>query len=214
MNTVIDLSHPIVEGMPLFPGTLPIKIKQLHVVEKDGFAEKQVTITTHVGTHLDAPAHMEKNGKTVDQLPVQQFWGSALVVDVRPFVNEPIPADLIENVLNDDPPDFLLLYTAFAEKWGAEDYFGRFPVLSLQATDLICNSRLKGIGLDAPSVDAMDAQVYRVHQKLFAAEKIIVENLTNLHTLPPIKFWFGVFPLKVKGADGMPVRAVAILNGE
>ncbi len=209
---LIDLSHEIEENMPLFPGTSPIAIETLHTVAKDGFAEKRLSFTTHVGTHLDAPAHMLSNGRTMEALPVEQFWGRAKVADVRSWVGKEIPADFVRSFLEPKAPDFLLLYTGFAARWGNPDYFGDFPVLSETAARVLADSSVKGLGLDAPSVDPMTASVYTIHLTLFKAGKIIIENLTNLHLLRAKEFTLSVFPLKVKNADGMPVRAVAILE--
>lgn len=211
LQQLIDLSHKIEMGMPLFPGTPEIKIKDLHIVARDGFAEKQLLFTTHVGTHLDAPAHMLAEGPTLDSLPIDNFWGKARVLDVRGFKGSEIPADFIRKALGDELPEFLLFYTGFAELWGKQEYFGDYPVLSRQAAELIAQSSVKGIGLDAPSVDAMDAEQYVVHHTLFNAGKIIVENMNRLEQVLNKDFYLGVFPLKVKQADGMPVRAVAIL---
>ncbi len=213
MPELIDLSHPITNDMPLFPGTPPIKVEQLHTVEKDGFAEKRFLLTTHVGTHLDAPAHMLAQGKTVDQFALEKFWGTATVVDVSRLNNRQIPHQLVLEALERQPVlDFLLFFTGFGDLWGQDEYFGDFPVLSEQATKVICQSKLKGIGLDAPSVDAMEVEMYRNHLQLFNADKIIIENMTNLKQLINTRFRLAVFPLKVAQADGMPVRAVAILK--
>ena len=213
MAELIDLSHPITNDMLLFPGTPPVKIEQLHTVEKDRFAEKQLLLTTHVGTHLDAPAHMLAHGKTVDRLALEKFWGTATVVDVSLLNNRQIPHQLVLETLERQPePDFLLFFTGFGNLWGRAEYFGDFPVLSQQATKVICQSKLKGIGLDAPSVDAMEVEIYRNHLQLFNAEKIIIENMTNLKQLIDKRFRLAVFPLNIAQADGMPVRAVAILE--
>jgi len=82
----------------------------------------------------------------------------------------------------------------------------------LKAAEIIAQSPLKGIGLDAPSVDSMKAEQYVIHHMLFKAGKIIVENLNRLEQLIGKDFYLSVFPLKVRQADGMPVRAVAILK--
>jgi len=212
LRQMIDLSHEIETGMPLFPGTTEIKIKDLHMVARDGFAEKQLGFTTHVGTHLDAPAHMLVAGQTLDSLPVETFWGKGRVLDVRIFKGNEIPAEVIQKELTKATPDFLLFYTGFAELWGRPEYFGDYPVLSLKAAEIIAQSPLKGIGLDAPSVDSMKAEQYVIHHTLFKAGKIIVENLNRLEQLIGKDFYLSVFPLKVRQADGMPVRAVAILK--
>ena len=70
---IIDLTHKIESGMPVFPGTPEVKISQFSTIEKDDFAEKEIQLATHIGTHMDAPAHMISGGKTLDQFLISYF---------------------------------------------------------------------------------------------------------------------------------------------
>ena len=79
---IIDLSHILEDGMPVFPGSPDPVFEQMFTVAEDGFAEKKINIFTHLGTHIDAPAHMLKNGETLDILPVNVFFGKALRIDL------------------------------------------------------------------------------------------------------------------------------------
>jgi len=81
MALVIDISHTITQGMPVYPGAIPPLIRQATTVANDGFAEKSVSIYTHTGTHIDAPAHMLEAGPTLDQFGAGHFVGTACVVD-------------------------------------------------------------------------------------------------------------------------------------
>ena len=74
---LIDLSHIIEENMPVYPGTEPVKISPMSEMDRDGFVEKTIVLGSHVGTHMDAPAHVLAGGKTLDQLPIDHFAGSA-----------------------------------------------------------------------------------------------------------------------------------------
>ncbi len=208
----IDLSHPIQEDMPLYPGTPAVQIKRLHKLGKDGFREKQITFTTHVGTHLDSPAHMLAAGKSVDQLPLSKFYGRGILLDVRLFTGRTIPKEFLLDYPEIEALEFVLFYSGYQHYWGSEKYFDGFPVLSPQAADILLKMGLKGIGFDAVSVDLMDSTDYPIHHKILSNGLIIVENLTNLNRLLKQSFILSVFPLKVDQADGMPVRAVAIIE--
>lgn len=82
MLTVLDLTHTIAEGMPVYPGTEPPTLQQANTIEKDGFAEKRICMYSHTGTHIDAPAHMLGGAPSLDQLGAGQFVGTAMVIDV------------------------------------------------------------------------------------------------------------------------------------
>ncbi len=209
----IDLSHPIRENMPLYPGTPPVRIEQLRRIETDGYREKRITFTTHTGTHVDAPAHILENGKTLDQLPLSLFYGKGIVLDVRAFKGQSIPAEFLQTQNSWQSAEYVLFFTGFSARWGSEAYFKDFPVLSLAAADLLINEgKLKGVGFDAVSPDTMDSDDLPVHHKFLNAEKLIIENLTDLSLLLNKEFELSLFPIPVSDADGLPVRAVALLR--
>ena len=208
----VDLSHPINEGMPLYPGTPGVQIKTLHTLGKDGFREKQLTFTTHIGTHVDTPAHMLARGATIDRLPLASFFGRACVLDVRSLVGKTIDVAFLHAQSLETDVDFVLFYTGFAAYWGKERYFDGYPVLSKDGAKYLIELGLKGIGLDAVSPDVMDSEDFPIHHILLSAGLIIVENLTNLNQILNQTFTLAVFPLNVNQADGMPVRAVALLQ--
>ena len=78
---VIDLTHTIKAGMPVFPGTEPPKLDPASTFEKDGFRETLLTMYSHTGTHMDAPAHVREDGITLDKFGADKFVGKAIVVD-------------------------------------------------------------------------------------------------------------------------------------
>lgn len=106
--------------------------------------------------------------------------------------------------------DFLLIHTGWDKKWKTDDYSGSFPVLSVAAANYLTSLNLKGVGVDAISVDPIDSSEMPVHHALLGAGMILAENLKNLSELPESGFYFSAFPLKIKEADGSPIRAVAI----
>ena len=211
MVTIIDLTHPISEGMPVYPGTLPPTIKQANTVANDGYAEKLVSIYTHTGTHIDAPAHMLANGKTLDQLGAAHFVGTAFVIDVAGLTV--IERTFLESKeISIAACDFVLFHTGWAKHWGHPEYFDGFPILSLDAALWLAGRNLKGIGFDAISADPVGATDFPIHMVLFRAGMISIENLTGLDALFEKHFLFSCLPLKLEDADGSPVRAVAILD--
>jgi kynurenine formamidase len=78
---IIDLTNYIYPDMPVFPGTEPPTFVQANTLEKDGFAEASITMSSHTGTHIDAPAHMLPHGTTLDDFPIENFMGKAVLLD-------------------------------------------------------------------------------------------------------------------------------------
>ncbi len=208
---LIDLTHPIETNMPVFPGTPQVKILQFSTVAKEGFAEKELFLGTHVGTHMDAPAHMLENGKTLDQFFVSKFSGQACII---PFSHDDLDgknqADYFadfEDVIRES--DFIILRTGWSEKWGSDDYYSGFPALDKAGAQFLGGFRLNGIGTDAISIDKHNSTTYDTHYELLKNEILIIENLTGLEQIRTQKFRFIALPLKIAQADGSPVRAVA-----
>lgn len=209
MKTV-DLTHPITPDMPVYPGTDPPLVKTNSSIEKQGFLERRITICSHTGTHIDAPAHLIKGHNTLDMLPIDHFHGSALRLDFGDHGSKTIALKQLafyrEKI---KAVDFLLLHTGWSQYWGSDIYFTNYPVLSEEAAVWLSTFALKGFGMDAISVDAPESYDYPVHHALLRQNIILIENLANLAHLPGDQFEFCCFPLNFQDADGSPVRAVA-----
>lgn len=207
---IIDLSHVIEANMPVFPGTEPPVLAEANTISKNGFAEKLISMYSHTGTHMDAPAHMRPGGKTLDSYPVSDFFGKAVLVDLHECDLQKIELDrLIPYESRILQADFIILRTGWAEKWGKPSYFEGFPSLTKDATRWLLDFGIKGIGTDAISIDRMEDEDFPIHHLLFSSDVFIIENLTNLDKAGT-EFTLACFPLYIKEADGSPVRAVAI----
>lgn len=208
--TIIDLSHEIEPNMTVYPGTPRPQIEPLSKHDSHGYAELQITFTTHTGTHLDVPYHVLPQGRGLDQMSLGKFMGKAFCVDVRGM--KAVTVDFLKQFgLNDI--DFLIFYTGMSKYWKTGDYLTKqFAVLTEKAANYLVRTGLKGVGLDAISIDRTDSESLPIHRILLSNEVIIVENLTNLSKLIGKKFEFFAMPLKIKAADGSPVRAIAVLD--
>lgn len=208
---IIDLTRTFTEDMTVYPGSPKPELKQIASIDKDGYNVKLITVTSHTGTHMDAPNHMVPNTTTLDKLPVDHFIGKACVVVCQHGQNIDIDllkkhAQLIEKA------DFVLFYSGWEHKWDTEDYLKDFPVLTEQAAKYLTEQNLKGIGLDLISVDPIDSQDMAIHKILLSHNLVIVENLTNLSMLPIDRvFDFMSLPIKILNADGAPARAIAMI---
>lgn len=205
---VVDLTHVIDKKMPVFPGTEPPKIIQKNTIKKDGFAEKILRMYSHTGTHIDAPVHMIEGGNSLSDFSIEKFIGRGIVI--------PLESDgvidlkylkkfetLIEKV------SFVLFYSGWENLWGKKEYFNGFPSLTIEAAKYLIKFDLKGIGIDAISIDPMESENFDIHHILLKKDMIIIENLKNLKYLINENFELCIAPLKIKDLDGSPVRAFA-----
>ncbi|HEX9025544.1 MAG TPA: cyclase family protein [Clostridium sp.] len=209
---IIDLSHVIHSKILVFPGTEEPKLEQATTFEKHGFVENKVAMYTHTGTHIDAPYHILEDGLTIDKYDVEDFVGKAQVIDFTDFRSKLIDVeDLVkyEDLIADI--EYLIIKTGWGKYWGDEKYFNGFPVLTTEAAEWLLKFNLKGIGVDAISVDPVEAKTFPCHRILFKKSLIIIENLANLDEIGDEPFILSCLPLKFKDADGSPVRAVAMM---
>lgn len=212
---VIDLTHVISEDMPVYPGTEGPKLAPANTYEKDGFKETLMTMYTHTGTHMDPPAHLYKGRTTLDQFPITQFVGKALVIDCTDLKEgDLIRMDRIEQVKEKaDKAEFLLFRMGWDKYWGTEKYFGDYPYIDDPVVDYIIAGNKKGVGLDVIGIDPIAHEDLPIHKKLFKNNEIVViENLMNLDLVGTDLFTFCALPMKHIDADGSPIRAIALLD--
>lgn len=208
----LDLTHPVREGMPVFPGTEPPEIREACTFSEHGFRERRLALHSHTGTHIDAPSHMVADGISLDSYPASHFLGRARVLKVNPH-QEKIDLEHLRQLAADlVMADYLLLASGWDRYWGAERYYRGFPVLTAEAAKWLLQFPLKGIGVDTISVDAMDSQDFPVHMTLLGENRVIVENLTGISCIPGEWCDFLCMPLNIHEGDGAPVRAVAIID--
>ena len=222
MMKIIDLTHPIAENMPMYPGTGAPVLHVAYNYREHGFMETLISLYSHTGTHIDAPAHLYPDGLTLDKYPIDQFAGNALVIDCRKLEKgEQIPMQLLEEKGSAiHKADFILFLTGHGDLWGKSDYFGDFPLMSSEVVEWINRRRLKGIGIDAPSFDAVSigeseqADDALPHHRaiLKTNHTILIENLCRLEEIGDELFTLCALPLYTLNADGAPARVIAIVN--
>ena len=209
----IDLTHVVQPGMTVFPGTEAPVFEVGSSIEADGFEEKKITMFSHTGTHMDAPAHIIAGARRLDEFPIGKFSGKACVVDVNRNDAGKIDLEVLKNraevILESE---FVILRSGWSQLWESDEYFRNFPVLSSEAAQWLVEANVNGVGLDMISVDEVDSTDFAVHNILLGADLVIIENLTNLELLPDSVFSFYCFPLRIEQADGSPVRAVAAVE--
>ena len=207
---VIDLTHTISEDMPVYPGTEKPKLTTANTYVKDGFKETLLQMYSHVQTHIDPPAHIFANRKTLNQFSPEQFIGKALVVDCRDLKEgQAITIDKI-NIDKAKLSDFLLFNLGWDKRWNLDTYFNDYPCIDDTVLEFILNSNFKGIGFDVIGLNPVHDNNLTRHKALFKDTDIVnIENLTHLEQCGDELFCFSCFPLKIENCDGFPIRAIA-----
>lgn len=211
---IFDLTHTITNDMTVFPGGEQPNNKVISTVESNGWKETRLHINSHNGTHMDAPAHVLENGITLDKIDVINFIGMAALIDCS-CVNEgeEIGIEFIEkNKSIIDKAEFIIFYTNWSKYWNTDKYLNKYPIISDEVVDFIISSNKKGIAFDTISVDPIDSTTLPKHHKLLSNNILIFENLTNLDIIKENLFVFCALPLKFEGADGAPIRAIAMID--
>ena len=209
---VIDLTHVVERDISVFPGSEHPSFETVNTYDKDGYKQTKFTLLTHAGTHMDPPAHVCEGKTTLDQFSPEQFIGKGLVIDCSSL--DEGDAITMENLApykeKAEQADFLLFYTGWDKRWKTDTYLNDYPCIDEEVTQFILEGDFKGTGFDVIGIDpATDANLTR-HKKLFNnKDLVIIENLCNLGECGSDLFWFSCFPLKIKDADGAPIRAVA-----
>ncbi len=210
MGRIVDLSLDIYDKAPTFwpdPKTAVIE----HLGVKDlKYNITQLVMSTHLGTHADAPYHFFDDGKTVDEVDPARGFGLAWVLDLsgkRPK-EEISPADLAPYDARITAGARLVVRTGWHSVFPQARYFTDYPGLSPAACELLAARRVACLALDTPSVYAPD--YVTVHHTLLRAEVLIVEGLAHLDRLEGEQVFLVALPLRVRGRDGAPCRAIAV----
>lgn len=209
MPRFIDLSHPLVNGAAAFPNDPKFALIAHGRVATHSYNISQVLTGTHQGTHLDAMFHFFDDGRTLDQMPLEWFYGPARVLRIPKEPDGEITADdLRAHETHLTPEAKIIVNTGWHRRYGQENYFTQFPSFTLDAARYLASRKIRLLGMDIPTPGK---QWLELHHILLArdVEIVVVESLANLDALPDT-FTFAGFPLNFAGRDGSPIRAVAI----
>jgi arylformamidase len=202
---LVDLSMSITPDMPTNrPDHRPPEFAGYAAIDTHGWRGTMVTIDTHCGTHVDAPSHFVADGAPVDAVALDVLIGPATLLTVDPDVPgratdvPELPTDLAGRVV---------VHTGWSDRLASnpDGYFRRHAYLSESFARRLVAAGIVLVGIDTPSIDGEgDA----AHHILLGAGVIVVENLANTALLPS-RFDLTVLPLRLKGLDGSPARAIA-----
>jgi arylformamidase len=217
MSLLIDLSHPIAEGMPSYPGFPPPRIGAFWTHEEsrshyNGEAEFLISLYEMVGslgTYMDSPFHRYKDGTDLSGIPLEKVADlPGLVVDARDEAERSLSAKLLEGV--QVAGRAILFRTDWSERWGSPSYWEPAPFLSTELCRALIDRGAVLAGVDFWNVDDTSDPSRPAHSTLLAAGIPIVEHMANLSSLPATGFRFHAAPLAIAGGASVTVRAYAV----
>ena len=202
-----DISISLSATTPEWPGDTPWSCGWTATISNGASVNlSTVTSSPHVGTHADAPLHVRDGWPGVHELPIDAFYGPAVLVDVSGLTGE-IGFDLIEPHIRGQTVERLLLRTGATIASGS--FPDEWPTLSEACARTLLGLGLRLLGVDAPSVDTRESKSLAVHKMLFSGNAFILENL-DLRRTPPGPYDIMAFPIKMMSVDAAPVRAILL----
>ena len=236
-HRLLDMTYPYDENTIYWPTAKSFHLKKVSWGISEGgwwYASNEFSASEHGGTHADAPIHFAQNGRTIDQIPLEEWIGPAVKIDVTEKCEKNRNYLLTEEDIKDWEKEYgripekawIIMYTGIDTKYypdkkkvlGTEKTGEAaipelsFPGLSVKSLEFLLESRdITGIAIDTPSIDFGKSKDFRVHQVLFAANKLALENIANLDKLPASGATLYVIPMLIKEGTGAPARVFAIL---
>ncbi|WP_179298777.1 arylformamidase [Evansella halocellulosilytica] len=197
----IDISQTLNEDMDVWPGDTPFQYeKTMSLNRGDSVNVSSITMSSHTGTHMDAPYHYDEKGIKIDEVPLEYFHGETLVIHVPE--KKMIERKDIVNV------DFKgVKKVLFKTKEEGKVSYDNYAVLSPELAPYLKENNIHLIGIDSPSVDPLTSKDLLAHHALKQENILIIEGLQLQHVKSGF-YELYAFPLKIKGGDGCPVRAV------
>jgi kynurenine formamidase len=201
--------------MPVVPGHAPLEIAVMDTTQREAPAGtravnlSRLTIGLHCGTHMDAPFHFIGSGRTMEQVPMEQCAGPAVLVRLPGHGSGAAitEVDLARHRNALCETGKAVLSTGWERRWGQPEYFSNHPVITREAAQFLLKCGVHLVGVDFPSVDKPP---HETHVELLSAGAVIVENLTNLDAISGDRFQLIALPLRIVGRDGSPIRAAGM----
>jgi arylformamidase len=204
-----DVTLPISESLTVWPGDPPVQITQpLHLDRGDPYTVSRLNISAHTGTHIDAPIHFFRTGRSVEALDLQTLIGQALVVENT--VAAVLSAETLELLAIPPGTQRVLFRTgnSVRQAQGDTGFCEDFVAVAPDGARWLVEHGLRLVGIDYLSVGGF-SDPSTTHRILLEAGVIIVEGL-NLQGVRPGVYQMMCLPLKIAGGDGAPARVVLI----
>jgi arylformamidase len=204
---IFDISRPLFNGLAPWPGDTAFHFElKWKMAEGATVNVGAVTMGVHNGSHADAPFHFQQGADTIERMPLETYFGEAVVIDLTNQFKDGARREItIADLSAADPAPRVLLKTGV---WRNPKVFPEWiPVIANDVAKWLEGRKVKLLGLDIPSVDTIEAKILVNHHALAAANIAIVESL-DLSEVEAGTYHFSALPLRIEGGDAAPVRAI------
>ena len=213
---ILDLTLTISDKIPVFPGSPHPHFIPWEKIKDDSYNLELLFLSTHTGTHIDAPHHFLEKGAKIHEISLKKLVSEAVLIQSKKKDGESITKTDIQKfekkhgkIPNNST---VVFWTGWQKMLHTDSYFVKNPGLSESAANYLVSKKTNLVGIDSPSIDFKGSKRFSVHHVFSKNNILIVENLANLEKVRSSKFHFVVLPLKLKGATGSPVRAIAFVD--
>lgn len=198
-----DVTIPISNGMVVYPGDRAVVYERTLTIDKDGYNWSRLDCGTHIGTHMDAPVHFVRGGKTLDDLPLDLMISEVSIIETNADM---VDRDVLRKVR---PTDWWAVFfkTRNQALWGRKKFIPDFVSLTPDAAEFLVEKGTGLVGIDYMSIETHYTHDYPVHKILLGKNIFIIEGL-YLNDVPAGRYKLHCLPLKLDKGDGGPVRVV------
>lgn len=205
MNKYFDLSPGLSEETVVWPGDSPVVIREHKSIEKGaGYNLTSVSLSSHSGSHVDAPRHFYPDSASVDELPLDTLIGTAQIIEITA---DSVDEKLLEEKLAGKNIERLIIKTRNSSLWSNPNFDKNYVSLTNSGADCLINKGIKLVGIDYLSIESIDSRDAYVHKVLLQNGIVIIEGL-NLSEVQSGEYELFCLPLKLEGIDGAPARVV------
>ena len=213
---IVDLTLTVSDKIPTFPGSPQPSFIPWENVKEDGYNLELLFLSTHTGTHMDAPYHFLEKGAKIHEISLKKLVSEAVLIKSKKKRGESITKTDIQKFEKKYGKiasfSSVIFYTGWQRNLQKKYYFTKNPGLSVSAAKYLASKKISLVGIDSPSIDVGTDSKFSVHQIFAKKGMLIVENLANLEKIKSSKFHLIVLPLKLKNATGSPVRAIGFVE--
>ena len=213
---VIDLTMRISSSIRVFPGSPQPCFIQWSKFDCHGYDSEAMFMSTHTGTHVDAPCHFKPGLASIDMIPADRLVCNAVLIRVEKRASQLIEQhDLGDRIKQGDA---VVIATGWEKRAASRNYMTENPGLSKQAARYLAKKKVNAVAIDCPSIDAGIDSRFTAHNILLPHNILAIENLCNLDRIATTssstssnKFTLIISPLKLAAATGSPARVLALI---
>ena len=201
---IYDISWPISQGITEYKNKGTIQLAEAKRFDTDGVRDSIITLGTHTGTHVDAPSHFLRDGKTIDMISLDRVMGRARVIDFMMVVDAISADDLERHDIQEG--DIILLRTANSAQNVTDSFKGNFIYLDPSAAQYLAQKKIKAVAIDYLGIERGDPE-HTTHITLMKADIAIIEGVRLSH-VPAGDYFMICLPLAIIGLEAAPARAI------